>query len=618
MNYYSQIGQDKYYVEEVIKFRKGGVFLDVGANNGLFESNTYALESQLNWTGVCVEANTDLVPQLKQNRPNAKIVEAAAWHTSGEVEFEITDSQKDNIPGHLLSRVTELQGNDSYFNGHFIENRKTVKVRAKTITEILSESIGVPCVVDYMSLDTEGAELAALQGIDFSCIDIRFMTVEHGNRPGRIQEFETYLKPYGYVLHRVNNWDVEFCKKHKPFSWDCFDTLVFRRLKTPESVFQIIEKKLGLPGFTHQRKEAEKRASNTIFEIYRELALFYNWTEEEKIKNLELEVATEIEECFPVVENTSKLSSGDIVVSDMYLAEEHIKKILNSCGVRQDLSIYVSSNGKHDGWIWNTLPEVIKHTGDNYHSDVLSAERNNIKAVHYTATLNFTENENLVGGDLALFMRMLRLLNPYAPGDTRAVLWEEQTQFNIPALILISLELPKENLAFVHRDCVHLQPIHEALYGIKNNEFHCSRKALMCSDIRYLDYVHSVAYNKTIVDLQGTGKTLVNYWEKSFGVLPKLLYVTGTITVNPPMISIASDILERFNSSNLGTLTDWPNRKENEFNKNYLEAQHAAVLEAIKQLKAFKFSRDKKALGALITRMHYAETPKIMGHLYEH
>ena len=44
MTYYSQIGQDKYYIEEIAKHRRGGVFLDIGANDGLFGSNTATLE----------------------------------------------------------------------------------------------------------------------------------------------------------------------------------------------------------------------------------------------------------------------------------------------------------------------------------------------------------------------------------------------------------------------------------------------------------------------------------------------------------------------------------------------------------------------------------------------
>ena len=63
-----------------------------------------------------------------------------------------------------------------------------------------------------MSLDIEGAEIEALQSINFDLIDIRFMTIEHGNRKGMKNKFDDYLKQFGYKVHRINEWDIEFIK----------------------------------------------------------------------------------------------------------------------------------------------------------------------------------------------------------------------------------------------------------------------------------------------------------------------------------------------------------------------------------------------------------------------
>ncbi len=55
MKYYSQIEtrQDQWLIEEVFPGKTDGVFLDIGAGNGVDMSNTYALE-QLGWSGICV------------------------------------------------------------------------------------------------------------------------------------------------------------------------------------------------------------------------------------------------------------------------------------------------------------------------------------------------------------------------------------------------------------------------------------------------------------------------------------------------------------------------------------------------------------------------------------
>ncbi len=212
MKYYSQIGQDRYYIENVIKFKKGGRFLDIGAHDGIHTSNTYALEKDLDWTGVCVEANPDLVTKLQQNRSNSTIVNCAVWNIPGQVEFEISDSNYQGTAGDLLSRISGLDRNSAYFKEHFRQSRRTISVEAKTVTQLLEELQLLPCTFDYMSLDVEGAEIEALQGIDFSRVDIKFMTVEHGNRPGYLDTFKRFLEPFGYSVHRVNNFDVEFQK----------------------------------------------------------------------------------------------------------------------------------------------------------------------------------------------------------------------------------------------------------------------------------------------------------------------------------------------------------------------------------------------------------------------
>lgn len=212
MKYYSQIGQDQYYIENISKKKRNGIFLDIGANDGIHTSNTATLEFELGWTGICVEANPSLIESLTTNRPNATIVQCAVWNTPGEIEFEISDSNHKGIQGNLLSRISNLDRNEKYFKQHFTESKRIVPVKTKTITTIIKETLGLPCTIDYMSLDVEGAEIEALKSIDYSQIDIKFMTVEHGNRPDYIQQFETYLKPFGYVIHRVNQWDVEFIK----------------------------------------------------------------------------------------------------------------------------------------------------------------------------------------------------------------------------------------------------------------------------------------------------------------------------------------------------------------------------------------------------------------------
>jgi hypothetical protein len=66
MKFYSQNNQDK-IINHLLK-KKNGVFLDIGANDGITISNTYYFEKKLNWTGLCIEPIGEVFNILSTNR----------------------------------------------------------------------------------------------------------------------------------------------------------------------------------------------------------------------------------------------------------------------------------------------------------------------------------------------------------------------------------------------------------------------------------------------------------------------------------------------------------------------------------------------------------------------
>jgi FkbM family methyltransferase len=212
MTYYSQIGQDEYYINNISKGKRNGIFLDIGANDGKHGSNTATLEFKYDWTGICIEANPNLIQSLTENRPNSTIVHKAVWKEPGEVQIEIPLSFKGTEPPDQLGRIKGIERNEIAFKKFFDKGYETFTVQSDTVTSIIKKTLGLPITIDYMSLDTEGAELEALQSIDFDKINIKFMTIEHGNRKGYKNIFTDYLKQFGYRVHRINRWDIEFEK----------------------------------------------------------------------------------------------------------------------------------------------------------------------------------------------------------------------------------------------------------------------------------------------------------------------------------------------------------------------------------------------------------------------
>lgn len=401
-------------------------------------------------------------------------------------------------------------------------------------------------------------------------------------------------------------------------SWDCFDTLVARRRFDPLTVFDDMGERLGLENFTHRRKDAESRAPWTLDSIYDELAKDYGWGEDEKAYYKGQEILAEIDHCCPVGETLQQVQDGDLIVSDMYLPAWAIEQILRNCGLDKEITIHVTTGGKSSGTIWRSLPPIEKHIGDNYHSDVASPQMYGIQGVHFTKT-GFTELEQRIGGDLALLMRIVRLANPYESGTALAIMWDEQAQLNMPALVLAALEIPAQRVSFVMRDCVHLQPIHEAIHGTINPSFHCSRLAFAGKTAGLKRHAEKAALGQTIVDLQGTGGSIVSYWLSEFGEKPDLLYVTGTMSYGKLLAPCLHDAIERFNSSPLGSIgREWPERLPCEYDAEVLELQKRARECVISHLPYFSIAPNLEQLCLLVSLMPSSVTVKENKHSSSH
>jgi hypothetical protein len=386
-------------------------------------------------------------------------------------------------------------------------------------------------------------------------------------------------------------------------SWDCFDTLVARRFVYPQSIFEEVSKRLKIDNFVKLRIKAEKRSDGTYEGIYKNLSGIDC--------NIEFEI--ELEHLYGIKENIDKVRDGDIVVSDMYFSKEQISKILKSCGLKKNIEIYVTPDGKRKGYIWQHLPKIDLHTGDNYKSDVESPNKFGILTEqYYEHKLNSVE-EFVYSSDinLACWMRYVRLSCPYISSHEKQ-LWNDQSNFNLPVLALASLELPDKNIAFTFRDSIYWQQIYEVLTNKKSKQLHVSRQCYLNPSIEFNNYVLSTVKDHIIVDLQGTGRSLKEFFKNN---LPESIYICGPTEY--PVVSIAgksSDSIERHNISSLGTLIDYtkdgPKRAECEHNSEIIKVQKNAIDVAVNSAKFFKIKRNKSLLINLLQRMKNNYTHK--------
>src|SRR5207244_12639635 len=66
--YYSQHSQDRFIDNFLLHGKRDGVFVDVGAYDGIALSNTYYFEKELGWSGSFIEPNPVAFERLAQNR----------------------------------------------------------------------------------------------------------------------------------------------------------------------------------------------------------------------------------------------------------------------------------------------------------------------------------------------------------------------------------------------------------------------------------------------------------------------------------------------------------------------------------------------------------------------
>jgi FkbM family methyltransferase len=195
---FSQIGQDLFVIEKVYNGKRNGFFVDIGATAGIRISNTYLLEKDFGWKGICIEPNPNFFKKLKKNRKATCLRCAVYSENDKEMEFAIAGVLSgilDHIDFHKSAR-----------------KREKISVKTKTLTRVLNEQ-KAPTFIDYLSLDTEGSELEVLRGIDFEKYTFGCITVEHNWVEPRRTEMKDLLLNNGYVFCRENKHDDYYIHK---------------------------------------------------------------------------------------------------------------------------------------------------------------------------------------------------------------------------------------------------------------------------------------------------------------------------------------------------------------------------------------------------------------------
>ncbi len=185
---YEQLGNPKYsrpslhdLDQKLAKYLnyRNGFFIEVGANNGYNQSNTYFLERMLGWNGVLIEAIPELYQKCRRERRSSRVYNCALVsndYAGSSVEMHFVDVMS-VVEGALKTEEAQADHIRTGLEVTKIKHTYRVQVPARTLKSILDE---IPNIseIDFFSLDVEGYELNVLQGLNLQKYKPKYILVE--------------------------------------------------------------------------------------------------------------------------------------------------------------------------------------------------------------------------------------------------------------------------------------------------------------------------------------------------------------------------------------------------------------------------------------------------------
>ena len=206
----SQLYQDV-FASFVIGDKFDKTFFEFGATNGIDLSNSYMLETLLNWKGVLSEPSPQWHSDLKKNRPNANIITDCIWSESDkELDFFVSDdgvlsslndfkeSDKISMPGNTRARL---------------KNGKIISVKTISLNQAIEKEFKFKSP-SYISVDTEGSEYEILKVFDFKKFRPVVFTIEHNFTELEIK-IDELMKANDYlrVFKKITTFDAWYISR---------------------------------------------------------------------------------------------------------------------------------------------------------------------------------------------------------------------------------------------------------------------------------------------------------------------------------------------------------------------------------------------------------------------
>jgi FkbM family methyltransferase len=205
----SQYNQDEYLEKNIFKGFKNGIFMDIGAHDGISMNNTLYFEKENHWTGINVEANKSVYDKLVMNRPNNININCAVCNNDGKAIFLCNEGYTEMISGLKNTFDTRHLTRLNNENKQMGSITREIEVETKKVETICKDNNITH--IHYLSIDVEGAEFEVIKSINFDSIFIDVIGFENNYNDVSIPIIK-YLQDKDYMI--IHN-SIDIFMMHK-------------------------------------------------------------------------------------------------------------------------------------------------------------------------------------------------------------------------------------------------------------------------------------------------------------------------------------------------------------------------------------------------------------------
>ena len=177
---------------------ENGFFIEIGANDGVSQSNTLYYEINKGWKGVLVEPNFNNYLFLKYLRSTKNM-----FYNRACVSNDFKEDYIELFYNDLMTSINDANNIDY--------NYETFICKTSTLEKILDNSSS-PNLIDLFSLDVEGYELEVLKGNNFDKYNFKYLCIESKD----LDPIKIFLEEKEYeLIEKLSHHDFLF--KYKKF-----------------------------------------------------------------------------------------------------------------------------------------------------------------------------------------------------------------------------------------------------------------------------------------------------------------------------------------------------------------------------------------------------------------